>query len=237
MTRVDTGRPTIFILVRHGETEWNRVQRIQGHLDIALSVEGVEQARRLGRRFAERGAAAARIDQIYCSDLTRARQTAAPTAAALALPVQYTEALRERCYGEFEGFDSAQVAERWPEGYTRWQGRDPDFTAAGGETPRAFHARILALLNQLAVRHPGERVVCVTHGGVLDVAYRYLRRMSLEAPRQHRLLNASINVVGWRGASQADSGARLGRIVCWGDVAHLQGGSRDDGPAATGTPR
>ncbi len=86
------------LLIRHGETAWNRVRRMQGHIDIPLNDEGQRQARALGVALkAERPAA------IYSSDLQRARTTAQPVADAHDLSVTYQTALRARCYGGFVG--------------------------------------------------------------------------------------------------------------------------------------
>jgi probable phosphoglycerate mutase len=78
------------------------------------------------------------------------------------------------------------------------------------------------VLAELAERHAGQRIICVTHGGVLDCVYRFATRLPLAAPREHALLNASINVVEFA----ADSA----RVVAWADIQHL-GFSEDDGLA------
>ena len=90
----------------------------------------------------------------------------------------------------------------------------PDFALpGGGESLRALHARVASVLRELASRHPGQTVVAVTHGGVLDIAYRLATGLPLEAPRSHDLLNASLNRVAW------DDGAFS--LIAWADVAHL----------------
>ena len=81
--------------VRHGETDWNRIKRIQGHIDIPLATTGFAQAQRLARRLADEAQRGARLDAIYSSDLQRAQQTAQPVADALGLPLQLREGLRE----------------------------------------------------------------------------------------------------------------------------------------------
>lgn len=216
---------TRVLFIRHGETAWNRIKRIQGHIDIALAETGVEQARRLGHRFAEEARAGERLDAIWASDLIRAQQTAQPVAQALGLPLQLVPGLRERHYGAFQGHDSSEIAERFPDEYAHWQTRDPGFTPPDGESQRVFYHRVLHALDPLIAAHPDGRIAVVTHGGVLDCVYRFANGLPLDAPRNWPLLNTSVNVVDF----QRDGGMMEARIVEWGDVSHLGGVSADDG--------
>src|ERR1051325_9328218 len=100
MLKVEAG--THLILVRHGETEWNRDQRVQGHLDVALSERGVEQAHRLARWLAEEA-----LDAPYGSDLQRARVTA-EILAGDRLPVRLEPRLREGRFGAFGGLTAPE---------------------------------------------------------------------------------------------------------------------------------
>jgi len=211
---------TQIVLVRHGETDWNRVKRIQGHLDIGLSATGRDQAQRLAVHLSERVRQGMRIDAIYSSDLARARETAQPLAHALGQTIVLTAALRERMYGAFQGYDPEQIRVRFPTEYVAWQSHDPQFSPTGGESQQAFYDRVTAALVGLAQRHAGQRIVAVAHGGVLDCAYRYANRMTLAAPRAHPLLNASVNVL--------DFDANGARVVRWADIEHLET-SADDG--------
>ena len=206
---------THLILIRHGETAWNRERRLQGQLDIPLNATGVAQAGALARALA-----AEPIDAVYASDLSRAMQTAAPLAGALGLAVQSDPRLRERCYGALEGMTYAEVAEQLPEDFARWQARIPDYAPDGGESLLAFHERAVEAALALGRRHPGERIALVAHGGVLDCLYREANDMTLEAPRRHELLNASINRL------RCDS-VRL-TVMQWADVGHLEALTLDE---------
>ena len=223
--------PTRIVFIRHGETAWNRVKRIQGHIDIPLNETGTRQARQIAVRLASEVRAGRGVDAIYASDLMRARQTAEPTVAALGLPLDLHEGLRERAYGVFQGHDSDEIAAKFPDAYAVWQTRDPGFAPEGGESPRVFYHRVQHTVAQIAAGHPNGRIVCVTHGGVLDCVYRYARALALDAPRDYPLLNASLNSVEFDEAGRAS-------IIEWGDVSHLEGASADDGlAAATGVGR
>ncbi|MCC8394014.1 histidine phosphatase family protein [Paraburkholderia sp. MMS20-SJTR3] len=211
---------TQILFIRHGETDWNRIKRIQGHIDIPLATTGIEQAQRLARRIAGEVRQGARLDAIYSSDLLRAQQTAQPIGDALGLPLQLRENLRERSYGAFQGHDSDEIALRFPDEYAQWQTRDPGFAPPEGESQRVFYHRIVHAIEPLIAAHPGGRIACVAHGGVLDCVRRFACGLPLDAPRDYQLLNTSVNVVDF------DKGRAT--IVSWADVAHLDAGSADD---------
>ena len=206
--------PTQVLAIRHGETDWNRDKRIQGHTDIPLSELGHAQARLLGQALGDRS-----LDALYTSDLLRAQQTAQAVAAAQGgpakLPLRLDPLLRERSFGCFEGLNREQIKARWPSQSEQWCRRDADFGAEGGETLADFYQRSLAALTRIASRHPGQTIAIVTHGGVLDCLYRAATGLSLQAPRTWTLGNAAINrllythsgfgVVGWHDASHLES--------------------------------
>lgn len=211
---------TQILFIRHGETDWNRIKRIQGHVDIPLSGTGFEQAEQLARRLIRDSEGGARLDAVYSSDLQRAQQTARPFADALGMPLSLSEGLRERSYGAFQGHDSDEINEKFPEEYVEWQTRDPGFAPPGGESQRVFYHRVLHAVEPIVAAHPGGRIACVAHGGVLDCIYRFAMRLPLQEARNWPLLNCSINVVEY------ENGAA--RVVSWGDIAHLSAGSSDD---------
>ena len=201
---------TELIMIRHGVTAWNKERRFQGQIDIPLDDEGLRQAQLLGQSMA--GAALAAV---YASDLTRARQTAEPLASAIGLPVVAEPGLRERHYGAFEGRTWDELQREHAADFARWRAREPDFSLpGGGETLLALHDRVETTMRALAARHPGASVVAVTHGGVLDCAYRIATGLGMREPRQHDLLNASINRIIFDGERFS--------LVGWADVAHLR---------------
>ena len=204
---------TVFVLVRHGETEWNRQRRVQGHIDIPLNGAGQEQARRLGIRV---GAEHARepIAALLTSDLARAEQTAAAISSATGVASQRDARFRERSFGVLEGLELHEMESRHPEVFRRWRAREPDYVLPAGESLRQFIDRVEAGLRDWALRVPRGRLMVATHGGVLDVVYRLATGLSWQAHREHQLLNASLNTVALDGGTF--------RLVDWGDDAHLQ---------------
>jgi probable phosphoglycerate mutase len=207
--------PTRVIAVRHGETAWNVDTRIQGHLDIELNDTGLWQAGRVAQALQEETIAA-----IYASDLARARQTAEAIALPLGIQITTEPGLRERAFGAFQGRTFADINTEHPEQARLWRTRDPEFAPDGGESLLTFRERITSTAARLAARHPGELVVIVAHGGVMDVLYRAATRQDLQAPRTWELGNAAINRLLW-----TPQGFTL---VGWADVGHLRGSALDE---------
>ena len=135
---------TTLLLVRHGETDWNAAGRLQGHTDTPLNDYGRRQARALADRLAGE-----RLDALYASDLSRARETAEILGAQLGLSVELDPDLREKSWGTWEGLTSTER----------------DAVEFAGESTEAHRTRTLAALLRIAARHPDGRVLVVTHGG------------------------------------------------------------------------
>ncbi|HXZ54058.1 MAG TPA: histidine phosphatase family protein [Burkholderiales bacterium] len=204
---------TRLLLIRHGETEWNREGRIQGyHADSRLTENGETQARLLAQRLAGED-----LFAVHCSDSGRARQTAAPVAAALKLDIVYDVALRERSYGEFEGWTYGELEREHPEAYLKFRSRDPAYAPPGGESGAQFRDRIVAALERIAEKTQGGRAAVITHGGVLGVAYRHVTAASPDSKRDYSLHNASINRIVYSSGRWS--------LEHWGDVTHLAAGS------------
>jgi broad specificity phosphatase PhoE len=135
---------TTLLLVRHGETDWNADGRLQGQTDRPLSDYGRRQARQLADDLAGE-----EFDAVYASDLARARETAEIVAERLGLPVVLDPDLREKDWGNWEGLTSVER----------------DRVEFVGESTEAHQERMLRALRRIADRHPGGRVLVVTHGG------------------------------------------------------------------------
>jgi len=202
---------TELIVIRHGETDWNRQHRFQGQIDVPLNALGLEQARRLGLRLADEP-----IDLLVVSDLQRARQTAQALADARGHAPRIEPLWREQGFGILEGLDVPTIRSRHADLWAQWLRHDADYALPqGGESNVAFHARVMQALRALVAKHAGARVAVVTHGGVLDMLWRSARDLPLSGPRECEIPNTGINRMRW-----ADD--RL-HIDAWGDAAHLDG--------------
>ncbi|QNK69322.1 histidine phosphatase family protein [Variovorax sp. PAMC26660] len=203
---------TDIILIRHGETAWNRELRFQGHADVPLNDIGHEQARRIGLRLAGETA-----QHLISSDLMRAQQTAAPAALQLSLPVVTSAALREQFFGVVEGMRSDEIQSLHPRAWEEWLEFREDHAMPEGETAREFHARIIAALGGIAAAHTGQHLIVVTHGGVLDMVWRTAKGLSLSGPRQSDIPNAGFNRIRIADAAKPEAI----EIVDWADIRHL----------------
>lgn len=201
---------TTLILIRHGETEWNRARRIQGHLDSALTALGVAQARAGGARLA-----CECIDVVVASDLARVQHTARLLVAGRDLPLMLDENLRERAFGIGEGLTYDAMYEKYPTQDRHIGLVNSEFTLPGGEPRAHFHARIKQTIDQLAATYAGKRVLVVTHGGVLGVVYRWLSSHPLPATEKVAIPN-----VGYNRIAHVEG---LWRLDVWADTTHLGG--------------
>jgi len=151
---------TTIVLVRHGETDWNRDHRVQGHTDVPLNDEGRRQARALSDRLDVH-----LFDAVYSSDLSRALETATILAVPRSLDVTTLYSLREKNFGTWEGLTDADVHERFG---------DPGPGGWGdAETTDEMAARTVESILGIGAAHSGETVLVITHGGPMRAARRH----------------------------------------------------------------
>ncbi len=196
---------TGLFLVRHGESAWNAVGRLQGQADPPLSARGIHQAYALAAACGARPPAA-----IYCSPLTRAHTTASYIAAAHGLRPRVATAFQEVHLGRWQGVQPNAWNADTRACYEAWRAAPALVTPPGGEALGDVRARVAPVLDALVDHHPDARVVVVTHSIVGRVALCHLLGASLDlVPR----LKLKITLV------RLDAGgAVLERL---GDTGHL----------------
>ncbi len=155
--------PTIFWLLRHGQTDWNLQGRYQGQADPPLNQTGLEEAGRAARILASRP-----LRAIYSSDLLRARQTAEIIARAAGEQVRLEPRLREVCLGEWEGQLFNEIRLRYPAEIQERELHPVSSRPPGGETLAELWQRVKSAMAEIAARHPGEEVALVSHGLTLS---------------------------------------------------------------------
>ena len=202
---------TLWMLVRHGETEWNREHRIQGHADAPLNATGIEQARCLASRLA-----GTRIDAIYTSDVSRTRKTAEIVVEGRGIEVLELSDLRERNYGRWEGVTQEEWQAADPEGFAHWK-RSPDtYTPPGGESLEEVLARASRAAEYIKECHPNDdSIVVVGHGASLLVLAVHLLDLPLYYRNNFTLGNTSLSVL--------DVGTEHTVIQLWNDTSHKDG--------------
>lgn len=214
---------TEILLIRHGETAWNAIRKLQGHLDIPLNAEGTRQAKALASVLQSE-----KLDAIISSDLQRALQTAGEIARLQGLSTRIDASLRERCFGGFEGMLYSELPLRFPREYAIWRSRDPDANFPpsdldaenAGESIRQFHQRCMTTIAHYARQFEGKKIALVAHGGVLECAYRAAKNLPLNAEREITIYNASINRFNFTGDTI--------KLMQWGDIGHLDTASEDE---------
>jgi broad specificity phosphatase PhoE len=200
--------PALLLLARHGETDWNREGRAQGHTDVPLNEEGRRQARRLAQRLK-----AVAIDALLSSDLSRAAETARLVGEAIGLRPDVSPAWREIGLGALEGTSGAH---REFGEIVSAAARHGAPLAEGAETFAAFEARIVEGYGRLARAHGGKTVCVVSHGGTLRTLIAHL--LGLPAERIERLslrANAGLSAIDFRHGRP--------QLTMINDARHLEG--------------
>ena len=158
----------ILFVFRHGETDWNREGRLQGHTDTSLNATGLAQAKALAEQLR-----AHRLEAVLSSDLLRARTTARIVAETIGLPLFTESGLREVDVGAAEGLLWAEAKTRFGEGLTeRWYS-DGGVAFPGGETGIATRTRGLAGLRRFTATHSYRRIGVSTHGAMVRQLMRH----------------------------------------------------------------
>ena len=212
---------TTLVLVRHGETEWNRTGRYQGHADSPLTSRGLAQARAVAQVLEGET-----FDAFYSSDLGRAKHTATIIADRLGRRFLTDSRLREQHYGLMQGHDGNRARELDPEFFESLGRGDADYVPRGGESRRQRHERAINALSGIAEQHPDSLVLVVTHGGIVDSLFRETLGIPFESPRRYSLYNTAVNRFSFSDG--------FWTLRLWGEVSHLSAiGTTDAGKSLT----
>jgi probable phosphoglycerate mutase len=176
--------------VRHGESVFNAVGRIQGQADIPLSDLGRRQGAALAKRLTDRP-----IEAIFASPLSRAMETAAFVAEVFRMEVLRDDRLMEINAGIFQELDWNEIRTRYPEESRRWKAHDPDFVIPKGESRRQLSHRARIVFEEIRSQ-PFQEVAVVAHGGLLVAALKSLLGIPIEKS-PFSLYNASISQLQW----------------------------------------
>jgi broad specificity phosphatase PhoE len=160
---------TYLFLVRHGATVWHSENRYAGSTDVALHPDGYVQAERLANWASKAGLAA-----IWCSPLSRARETAAPAARVTGLEPRIDERLREVDFGQMEGKTMADAMRLFPEEIRLFKADPAMYPLPGGEDPHHAARRAVSALRDIASTHPHERVLVVAHNTLIRLTLCFL---------------------------------------------------------------
>jgi 2,3-bisphosphoglycerate-dependent phosphoglycerate mutase len=205
---------TTLLVIRHGETVWNREKRLQGHGDSPLTDTGLRQVRALGKRMQ-----AIHFDELIASDLERTQETASIISEYTGHSIQSDYRLRERNYGILEGLPLNKIKNQYPEIYEILSDNNPNFVIPEGESYQHHYQRNVDFFEEYIAKKEGTTAALVVHGGVLDSLFRYIARLPLEQPRCFVAINTSLNIV----THGTFYGTLRWVIKTWGDTGHLNG--------------
>ena len=199
-------------LVRHGETDWNRSGRIQGHSDVPLSEHGKSQMKMLAKRLAGRSFSA-----VYTSDLSRAIESADTIAGTSEAVSQVDPDLREFSYGEWEGMTIEEVETKYPGSLTKRVGfGDNTFAALGGEDTAQILERVKRFATKAIDRHdPDEYLLIVAHGGSIRALVVCLLGLPDDRFWRFQIDCGSLSIVSIQHKSRV--------LELWNDTGHLTG--------------
>lgn len=198
------------ILVRHGETMWNRENRVLGHTEIDLSEKGLKQVERLALALQDE-----KVSAIYSSPLRRTRQTADQIARFHHLGVVTDDALKEVDAGELDGLTFQEMMERYGGFLEEWMKGLPSLKMPGGESIAELQERTWPAVERIVNDHPDAVVILVSHSfALLSIILRALG-MSLSNFRRLRLNLASISILNF--------GKRGTSLLLFNDTCHLKG--------------
>ena len=194
-----------FLFLRHGLSVTNKSGCFCGQMDAPLTAEGHVQA----EQAAEYICANYKIDAIYSSDLTRVKQTVAPTAKKLNLPITYTKYIREVDVGTWMGHTLDEIKEREPEKFARYSSGDTSVVLGGGESFNDVLVRAEKEIKRIACENDGKTLLIGTHGGVIRMLCgKWLNLSDVEMRVKYPTNNASLTVVDFENG--------VGKIVEFG---------------------
>jgi broad specificity phosphatase PhoE len=203
---------TRLLLIRHAQSEWNALQRWQGHADPPLDAVGRDQSERLAAYLLARGETPAAL---YTSPLRRALGTAEIVGAACGLVPVVARGLIEFHVGEFEGLTGREVAARYPELWARLQTGTEWVPIPGAEDRAAFCERAAAAVAAIVAGHSGATVAVVSHGGTLGAYLNGVLGLDPQRYTPFTFGNASLTILEHDPARP--------RLVLLNSQCHLEG--------------
>ena len=182
---------THLYIVRHGETVWNILDKMQGVKDSSLTDKGKNHAEKMGEKLK---ALDAGFSVLYSSDLGRAFDTAALINKSLNLDIKTDERLRERNMGVFEGHSWDYVRENYKQDFNCLVSDDDSYRIPEGESRGDYRDKVISFMEYIAEKHEGENVLAVTHRGFINFFLRIILNIPLNARSGLKINNASLSV-------------------------------------------
>lgn len=205
--------PTTILLIRHGETAWNRAKIFRGVYDIPLNENGRAQASHLAK------ALTCRIDVAYSSPLSRARETARIVLEPHGIEAAVHEGLKDFNYGKWTGLEDEIVASKWPGEHARWTAEPHKIRPPGGDTLQEIFDRALDAVEEIAQKHDGQTVALFAHRVVNKLLILGMLTLGLERFPFIRQDNCCINEF-----ERTDKGYI---VISLNDIGHIRQAGTD----------
>lgn len=181
---------TLYI-VRHGETDWNLQERMQGQIDIPLNETGIKQAKILAKKLKN-----IKFEMVFSSDLLRAKRTAEIIALEHKLAVKTTKALRERTFGKYEGINYKEYHKLFEQFFRKsYNERYSKKAYDNTESNEELMLRFIPIIRELSVAYPGKNILVVTHGGVMRAFLHHLSIVQKTEYRRARIANTAYMIL------------------------------------------
>lgn len=201
---------TTLILIRHGETPYNRDKRYQGHKDTPLTRKGGRQTKEIASRLRNEP-----LDAIYSSDLKRTRYTAEVINGYHSLKINILPQLREVDFGDWEGKTHDEIQREWKGLLNERNNKPSKIEIPGGESIKDLAKRVRTTVKKILSDHPDQRIAIITHGGPIRIILIDALGLGLNDWWKTITSNGGISIVKY----QSDKA----RVILQNDTSHLKG--------------
>lgn len=202
-------KQTIIYLIRHGQTEWNLEERMQGHKDSPLTKVGIIQAKKLHESLINK-----KIHSIYSSESKRAYDTAKIIQGNRNIPFHVCKELKEINMGKWEGMKQADIITQYPNAWNYFWNNPEKYTAIGeGESYEKFKNRVIPTLNNIISSNQGKNIMIVTHRITIKIIMSYFKNQDIHEITNNPDINpASLSIISVCNG--------ISKILSYGDTSH-----------------
>ena len=180
-------------LIRHGESEWNILSKVQGQSNARLTKKGIEQATKAAKRLSEE-----KIDAIYSSDLDRAYDTAKIIADKLNLKVKKLQELREIRFGVWEGLTSSEIQDKYKNEHVIWMTEPHKLELPQAEKLIDVQERMLKSVNEIMRDNEDKNVLIVSHGSAIKALILGILDIDLSGYNKISIGNVGLTIIEYR---------------------------------------
>lgn len=201
---------TTLILIRHGETPYNRNRRYQGHRDTPLTKKGKRQAKEVAIRLRNES-----LDAIYSSDLKRTRYTAKVINGCHSLKINILPQLREIDFGDWEGKTHDEIQREWRGLLDEWEKKPSEIKIPGGESIQELAKRTRTTIKKIISAHPNQKVTVITHGGPIRIILMDALGLGTDDWWKTITSNGGISIIEYQ--------SKKAKVLLQNDTSHLKG--------------